>query len=38
MLFLELGQKKVILVVIQEKGERSMCVFIYVLGGRGWLK
>lgn len=35
MLFLELGQKKLILVVIQEKRKKSMYVFTYVLGGQG---
>lgn len=33
MLFLELGQKKLIFIVIQEKRKKSVYVFIYVLGG-----
>lgn len=33
MLFLELGQKKLILVVIQEKRKKSMYMFTYELGG-----
>ena len=39
MLFLELSQKKLILVVIQEKKrKKSMYVFMYVVGGRGTIK
>lgn len=39
MLFLDLGQKKLILVVIQEKSKKSMYVFIYYMSwGRGVTK
>lgn len=39
MLFLDFGQKKLILVVIQEKRKKSMYVFIYYMSwGRGVTK